>query len=1071
MFCQVCLSGLEAGGFYCSSCGAAVPEHLQSPAPSESRDRIAGERKYLTVLSVDLQRSTDLIAELDPEAAISRLEPALIAMRTAVRRNGGIVSKEGGDGLIALFGAPHADDNHAVMACHAAVDLVRRIELLKDRALRVRIGIHSGYVVAHIIEGDFSSIYEAAGPAVHLVKRLEGVTQAGQILVSESTQLLTDGLVTFEPLPPKLLAGFPAPVPCYKLVELSGMTRWGARSSKGLSSFVGRSEELNTLELAARDAAGKGQIVALVGTSGVGKSRMVHEFGGTLRQRNWQALEAECNPLERAVPYALLKSLLLNALRIIGIDSADEIGVPEQTQSTFSDLWPAALCSVLDREVTDPRWNDLEPLLRRRAIIDVSRALIEKAISGQPTVLLLEDLHWIDDQSETVVEALVSLTAKSPLLVLLTWRTEDTPAWLTRLNVHRIWLRALDSSSASALLDELLGTAAELNNLKAHVLRHTGRVPLFIEEVARQLLGRGILEHGAGRLAATDSAWEALEIPPTVQGVIASRIDRLPKQDKALLQLASVVGPRISPRLLEAVTLIPGAQLQSRLWSLEVLDFLVEPRALAEPEYEFAHDLIREVAYESILRPQREELHHRILIALEVSSLGREKDAADALCHHALHAGDWKKTDRYGHLAAQKALARSAFRDATEYFTIAMDAVDRQPHSVEREQRAIDLRIEARTGLATLGKTEEWFGLCRDAEARSEKIGDEQRRLASVAVRAAALNFYGTPYEAIAAGEQAVALALKSENSTWLSFAEYGLGQAYCVAGRYRDAERCLQRASNGLTSAPEKVPSGTTGSSLLVLCFMMSAINYTSMGEFDEAQAMSKRARDLAEKNDRPYDLIAATYGNAIVQLFHGDLEEAELSLDEAADLSRHNEVRLFLPLILCAFGNLYVQQGRAKDAKNVLLQAKEESRTLGHSASDLLASAYLGPAYGQLGEGDVGLNNVRACQAAARQRGYQGIEALAIFSEAAILSFEGNSNVREAISRLERVIEIATRLESRPLLGSAKGLLSRLLANAGKDAEAKDELVQAIDLFTKSKMTLQLERAKLTLSKFPKS
>src|SRR4030081_2892816 len=215
VFCQVCLSTLKAGDLYCSSCGAVVPDHPATPKVTDVRGRIAGERKYLTVLCADLQRSTDLISELDPEAAISRLEPALIAMRTAVRRNRGIVSKEGGDGLIALFGAPHADDNHALMACYAAVELVNRIKLLEAPRLHVRVGIHSGYVVAHVIEADFSSIYEAGGPAVHLVKRSESAAQAGQILVSESCQSLSAGLVTFKPLPPKRMGGVPAAVLCY----------------------------------------------------------------------------------------------------------------------------------------------------------------------------------------------------------------------------------------------------------------------------------------------------------------------------------------------------------------------------------------------------------------------------------------------------------------------------------------------------------------------------------------------------------------------------------------------------------------------------------------------------------------------------------------------------------------------------------------------------------------------------------------------------------------------------------------------------------------------------------------
>jgi class 3 adenylate cyclase/tetratricopeptide (TPR) repeat protein len=1065
--CQVCLSTLKAGDLFCSSCGAVVPEHAPKPKVAEVRGRIAGERKYLTVLCADLQRSTDLISELDPEEAISRLEPALIAMRTAVRRNRGIVSKEGGDGLIALFGAPRADDNHAVMACHAAVELVRRVKLLEDPALRVRVGVHSGYVVAHVIEADFSSIYEAGGPAVHLVKRLENAAQAGQIVVSESCQNLSTGLVTFNALPPKRLEGFSAPVPCHELIEISGLTRWRARSTKGLSSFVGRAEEISLLERAARDVGTSGQIIALVGTSGIGKSRMAHEFVGALRQKDWQVLEAEGNPLEQAVPYALLKKLLQSALQGGSVAPADQAGLPEDPAPAQSDLWPAALCSVLDQPVNDARWHDLEPLLRRRAIIDAVRDAVGKVVAKRPTILLLEDLHWIDGQSETVVEALTSLTASHPLLVLLTWRTEDTPGSLARLDVRRIWLRSLDISAANALLDDLLGTAPELNDLRAHMLRHTGQVPLFIEEVARQLITRGVLKVEAGRFA-IKAPWDTLEIPPTVQGVIASRIDRLPKEDKTLLQLASVVGPRISPRLVAAVTGMPAVQLQSRLWSLEILDFLVESQWLAAPEYEFAHDLIREVAYDSILRPQREELHRRILTALEASSPGREEDVAEALCHHAVKAQDWARADQYGHMAAKKAFARSAFRDATGYFEIAMDAVDKKPASTAREQRAIDLRIESRLAYVSLGSIERWFELGRDGEARSEKIGDEGRRLASIAIRAAALNFHGTPYEAIVAGEKAVKLANRSNNKTWLAYAEYGLGQSYFLAGRYRDAELMLGQASARLAGAPEEVPPGTTGSSVLLLCQMMKALVHAWLGEFDESERCSERASDLAERNDRPYDLIAADYGHGVVQMMRGNLEEAEGALDEALRISRESEVRLFLPLVMCALGNLYSQRGQAGRARDILLQAKDEAEALGHETSKVAVSAYLGSAYSQLGDVKHGLSLARASQAGAKQKGYGGIEALAAFHEANILASQGVSMAEEAMGCLKRTVEIADTLEARPLLAAAKGVRARMLAASGRKTEAQDELVQAIALFNQSKMTVHLERAKAALSKF---
>jgi tetratricopeptide (TPR) repeat protein len=519
--------------------------------------------------------------------------------------------------------------------------------------------------------------------------------------------------------------------------------------------------------------------------------------------------------------------------------------------------------------------------------------------------------------------------------------------------------------------------------------------------------------------------------------------------------------------LLAAVTGMPAAQLQSRLWSLEILDFLVESRWLASPEYEFAHDLIREVAYDSILRSQREQLHRQILTALEAGCPGREEDVAEALCHHAVKAQEWAKADHYGQLAARKAFARSAFRDASGYFQIAMDAVDKLPASTAHEQRAIDLRIEARLSFAALGNIEQWFGLCRDAEARSEKISDERRRLASITIRAAALNFYGTPYEAVTAGERAVALANELTEMSWLGFAEYGLGQAYFVAGRYRDAEACLNRAIARFVNAPEKVPPGTTGSSLLILCYMMKAVIYVSIGEFDESQQSSSRASDLAQTSGRPYDLIAAGYSRGVVQTFQGNLEEAEGILDETASLSRQSEVRLFLPLVLCALGNLYLQTGRPVDAREVLLRAKDEAEALGHAASTVLASVYLASAYAHLGDIVRGIDLARACQAGAKQKGYQGLEASALFAEASILFLQGASAATDAIAKFERTIEIAAGLEARPLLGSAKGTLARLLANSGRKAEAREELVQAIALFARSKMTIQVERAKATLSK----
>ena len=374
----------------------------------------------------------------------------------------------------------------------------------------------------------------------------------------------------------------------------------------------------------------------------------------------------------------------------------------------------------------------------------------------------------------------------------------------------------------------------------------------------------------------------------------------------------------------------------------------------------------------------------------------------------------------------------------------------------------------ARLALAPLGSMQQWVGLCSEAEARSERIGDEQRRLASIVAKAVAQNFYGTPFEGITASEQAVTLAATSADTAWLSYAEYVLGQAHFMAGHFLEAKTYLDRSSARLDSEPDHVPPGTTGSNLVVLCNMMRAIVNAWLGEFDESQRCCDLASDLAELNDRPYDIIAADYGRGLVQMLRGNLDEAEIALNRASSLSRENEVRLFLPLVLCSLGNLDSQQGNPKRARDILLQAKGEADASGHATSIVAVSAYLGLAYCQLGDLQHGLSLIRACQASAKQKGYGGIEALATFAEASVLASQGASMTAEAVGCVKRVIEMAERLEARPLLGNAKGMLARLLVASGRQVEAQDELLQAIALFDRSKMTVHLERAKSALSKF---
>ena len=834
--CPMCHRPNGPAASFCVHCGSTL-FGAAKPDTQHARLRPSNERKYVTMLCADLFRSTDLIEGLDPEDAIALLEPSLAAMRAAVRQFRGVVSKEQGDGVVALFGAPVADDGHAVLACHAALELVRRIELLDAPKTRVRVGLHSGYVVTRTINGDYSSIYEAGGPAAHLVSRIEQEAEPGQIYVSESCRELAEGYLIFLPLASKRLKGFSHPVPIYRLTGISGLRRWHVRMARGVSQFVGRSAERSVLERAALDtASGLGQIVSIVGEPGVGKSRLVHEFVDALEKEVWRTVEAETAPTSVEIPYATTKAIILSLLENES-STPVERSPPHFTPdipADFSRRRRAAINAVLEQPIDDPEWDGLDPQLRRREIIEGCRALIERLTTQRRTVILLEDLHWIDDASKAVIEAVISVADRNEVLILLTSRTVSE--WLKDAKVTLLPLTPLDHDAARILVDVLFGQSDDLNDLKIRVLRHTGRVPLFIEEVSRRLMEIGAVVGDPGHLT-LGKPMDELGIPPTVQGVIAARIDQLPKREKALLQLVSGIGNRAEVSLVLAVADMSKDDAHDALRFLDAAGLLRETPLIPIHAYEFRHDLVREVASESILQHERIQLHERILSALERTSADRVEEFSESLSYHAVRGKVWAKAASYAHLAARKCLARSAMADATRYFEVAVDAADRLPASVQREAHAIDLRLEARRAFSPFGKLQRWLELSTEAELRAMAISDGTRALAAAAVRAAAMNFYNTPSEAIAAGELAVQQAERLGAIEWLGYAEYELGQAYQTAGYFRRAEQYLGRASDRLARQGAQVPFGSTVS-LSLLCCMMKSIAHASIGEADEALA-----------------------------------------------------------------------------------------------------------------------------------------------------------------------------------------------------------------------------------------
>lgn len=938
-------------------------------------------------------------------------------MRGAVRQFGGIVSKELGDGVAAVFGAPIADDNHAPLACHAAIELVRRVSSLGDPGLQVRVGLHSGHVVAYMVANEFSKVYEIGGAAQHLAARLEAAAEANQIYVSEACQELADGHVRFEFLGRKALRGFGEPLPVYRVMGASDLSSWRVRRARSVSRFVDRTTERALLWRTTEKVAAGRQTVLLMGDAGIGKSRLAHEFAQDLRAGGWRLVDAECSPNLQGAPYSTLKRLLLSILDQSRVDD------PRDALPTVQQR---AVDAVLDLPISDPHWDELEPHARGRAISEASCAIVESVARHQRTILLIEDVHWIDRASDTVVATLSALQCPD-LLVLLTTRPNGMPVWIARCHAEIVAMRPLDDDSGLAMLTEMLGPATTNAELKNRIISHTANVPLFIEEVCRSLKDSGMLLGQWGDLSLARPVDE-LGIPSSIQGVIAARLDRVSRQERSLLQIAAALGPRANQAMLRKVAALPEDVLQDCLTALDRAELLVRIDSELEDSLEFRHEMVRQVTYDSMVEKVREGIHASILAALEGDEAWT--DGPDALCYHATRAKDWQKAFHHGRSAARRCLARSAYADAVDYFEIAMESLDKTAATHARETDAIDLRMEARLAFAGSGRVAEALDLGSEAERRADAINDIGRKVAAMTMRAGAQNFYGTPVEAVAIGKDVVHLAESSGNPAWRNLAQYGLGQAYFLAGRYHDAETMLATARAHLAGSAASAPIGTTPRSLLLLCCMMNSIANTVMGELDAAGRLQQQAAAIAEETGRPYDRVAAAYSGGWLKLGRNDPAAAASILEEGFVLAQKHGIRLFVPVLACHLGIAYLEQGLFDRARGMLTEAREEAKAVGYTSAVLRSSIYLALATHRLGDVQAAQNMLREARNTARQQGFSGLEAEALVGEAVVTPPSDEANKAAVLAALRAAIAIASDSGALPLQQKAEAMLNEMLA-----------------------------------------
>jgi len=679
-----------------------------------SKSALEGERKQVTVLFADLKGSMELLADRDPEEARKILDPVLERMMEAVHRYEGTVNQVMGDGIMALFGAPLAHEDHAVRACYAALRMQESVKQYAEGIfrtygipVRIRVGLNSGEVVVRSIGSDLHMDYTAVGQTTHLAARMEQMADPGAILLTPDTLHLAEGFVRVQSLGTVTVKGLATPAEIFELTGASSVrSRLQATAARGLTTFVGRDAEMDTLFTALAQAkTGKGQVVAVVGEPGVGKSRLFWEFTHSHRTEGCLIVEAGSVSYGKATSYLPVIELLGAYFQIESPDDQRRIRerVTGKLLSLDRALEPSlpALLALLDVPVDDEEWMRLDPPQRRQRTLDSLKRLLLREAQIQPLIVVFEDLHWIDGETQALLDAVVESLPTAKILVLVNYRPEYTHAWSGKTYYRLLRIDPLPVESAEELLEALLGVGDELLPLKRLLIDRTEGNPFFLEESVRTLVETGALsgDRGTSRLV---KPLQALQVPATAQAILAARIDRLSPGDKRLLQTASVVGKDVLYNLLHAVVDDREDALRLGLARLRAAEFLYETRLFPELEYTFKHALTHEVTYGSLLQGRRRELHTRIVKAIEALHQERLVEHIEQLAHHAVRGELREKAVHYLRQAGLKAAARSALLDARGWFEQALAVLEVMPQSQSTLEQAFDIRIDLRPVLTQL---------------------------------------------------------------------------------------------------------------------------------------------------------------------------------------------------------------------------------------------------------------------------------------------------------------------------------------------------------------------------------
>ena len=1040
-----------------------TPKHLAEKILI-SKSAVEGERKQVTVLFADMKGSMELLADRDPEDARKLLDPILEHMMEAVHRYEGTVNQVMGDGIMALFGAPLAHEDHAVRACYAALRIQESVKRYAEQVqksegipIQIRVGLNSGEVVVRSIGSDLRMDYTAVGQTTHLAARMEQMAMPGSIMMTAAALRLAEGYVQVKSLGPVNVKGLTEPVEVYEITGAGPVrSRLQAAAARGLTRFVGRTAEFETLCQALQQAgAGHGQVVALVGEPGVGKSRLFWEFTHSRRTVDWLILESGSVSYGKATAFLPLIDLLKAYFAIEDRDDLRKIrekviGKLLTLDKSLESTLPAFL-TLLDVKVDDEQWQNLDPPRRRRHILDALKRLVLRESQVQPLLLVIEDLQWIDSETQAFLDSLIESLPTARMFVLVNYRPEYQHGWGSKTYYTQLRLDPLPAESAEQLLHSLLGNDLGLEPVKRLLIARTEGNPFFLEESVHTLVETKALvgEAGAYRMA---KPIESTQVPATVQAVLAARIDRLPSEEKRLLQSASVIGKDFQFVLLQAIAELADEPLRHGLAQLQAAEFLYEASVFPELEYTFKHALTHEVAYKSLLRASRQNYHERIAHVLEQRFPDIVETQPQLLAHHYTEARLGALALPYWQRAGDRANERAAHTEAISYLSKGLELLKALPETLECRQHELSLY----TALGRTLKDVRGYGDPEVEQAYTRarelcrQIGEAPQLFSTLLGLSIYFVVRAELQTARELGEQLLDIARGVKDPVLLVEAHYALGVTCFWLGEFVSARNHLEQGIAHYDPLKHRSHIALFGQNEGVVCLCRAALVLWYLGYPDQALARGIEAFTLAQELAHPASLAYVRYWVAFLYHHLREVEKTQEWADASIAVSTEHGFAYWPPQGMMLQGWVLAERGQVAIGIVRMRQGLVALQATGTDIQRAYSLGLLANAYRQVGQISEGLATLDEALGAVDKTGGRWGEAELHRLKGELLMRQAGSNAQQVEICFQQALAVARRQQAKSLELRAAMSLCRLWQKKGNQQQARELLAEIYGWFT---------------------